>query len=504
MTNRATGGPTVDTRQGKLEGIQAERHQAYLGIPFAQPPVGELRFRAPQPPAPWSGMRSAQTFGLAAPQVQRDEPLMQVGPQSEDCLYLNVYTPGADLARRPVFVWIHGGGFTAGSASQAIYYGGPLAERGDVVVVTINYRVGALGYACFDQRGGASWGATANAGQLDQIAALEWVRDNIAAFGGDPGAVTVAGESAGAYAATTLLTMPAARGLFHRVIAQSGTAYRWSTPEVADRLMGVLLEELGSSDPTELRAMDVRAIVRAQTRAVERLGGENRGPGFTPVFDGRTIPEQPLLAVRAGAARDIPVITGTNRDETKLYPERQGVQVDDARLEHRVRALLGRRADAAPKLIDTYRKSRASLGLKYQNVDISHAISTDHRFRIPAVRLAEAQSAHQPRTYHYLFSYESPGFKASVHGMELPFMFGTHEREGVKGGFAGTGPDADRLAGQMMDAWIGFIRHGDPSGVLPWAPYESSARQTQVFDRRSELVSAPFDDERRAWDGIIP
>jgi len=215
--------PEVETSHGKLRGQARGGHLAFLGVRYASPPVGALRFRAPEPPAPWSGVRDALAFGPCAPQDPLAAPGFKAeGPESEDCLYLNVYTPAADSARRPVLFWIHGGGFSHGAGSQPSYDGGPLAERGDVVVVTINYRLGALGYLFLGAHGGPRWGAANNAGQLDQIAALRWVRDNIAAFGGDPQRVMVFGESAGGEAVCTLLASLLAAGLFAAAAIESG------------------------------------------------------------------------------------------------------------------------------------------------------------------------------------------------------------------------------------------------------------------------------------------
>ena len=225
--------PIATTTLGALRGLERGDHLAFLGVPFAKPPIGERRFTAPEPLDPWTGTLDAIEFGDAAPQ----DPFVPASfratvPESEDCLSLNVYTPALDGARRPVLFWIHGGGFSHGSGSQAAYDGGPLAERGDVVVVTINYRVGALGYLYLGGHGGDAWGAAANVGQLDQIAALQWVHDNIERFGGDPGNVTIFGQSAGGVAVSTLLAMPAANVLFHKAIAQSGTANRLGDTDV--------------------------------------------------------------------------------------------------------------------------------------------------------------------------------------------------------------------------------------------------------------------------------
>jgi para-nitrobenzyl esterase len=308
--------PQVETQAGILRGTDQGEHLAFLGVPYAAPPMGDRRFTAPEPFGAWSGVRDATSPGNVAPQdplVSR--PFRADGPEDEDCLFLNVYTPNLDPgARRPVLFWIHGGGFSHGAGSQPAYDGGPLAARGNLVVVTINYRVGALGYLYLGGHGGADWGATANAGQLDQITALGWVRDNIAAFGGDPDNVTIAGQSAGSVAVGTLLAMPAAAGLFARAIAQSGTAGRLAGAEMAAAVTTSYLERLGiaDADPVALRAVEVQKLLDAQG---------SRG-ALSPMVDGDTLPHHPIAAVRDGVARDIPLMIGTTRDEQKLYVPR--------------------------------------------------------------------------------------------------------------------------------------------------------------------------------------
>lgn len=506
-------GVRIETALGTVEGTQAAGHQSFLGVPFAKPPVGELRFLPPQPAEPWSGVREATAFGASCPQGEHPVPGMAAsGPRDEDCLYLNVYTPASDGGSRPVLFWIHGGGFTLGSGSEALYNGGPLAERGDVVVVSIHYRLGALGYLHLGGHGGDEWGATANAGQLDQVAALEWVRDNIAAFGGDPSSVTIFGESAGSVAVGTLLAMPAASGLFHRAVLQSGTPFRTAGAEAAGRLTAAFLGELGleRADRERLQAAPVEAILAAQVAAPAKVHGA-AAAGFAPVCDSTTLPERPMDVVRAGGAAAIPVIAGTNRDEVKLFntPSRNAPPLEDADLATQVAETLGDgHAGRVGEVIEVYRRSRAGLGLSTANRDLRDAIQTDARFRVPAARFAEAQSAHQPSTYSYLFTWESPargGVMGSCHALEMPFVFGTLDAP-TQDRFAGTGPEAERLAANMMDAWVAFARGGDPShaGIDAWTPYDSESRSTMVLGRTSEAQDAPFEEERAVWDGIIP
>ena len=492
----------VETTAGQVEGVRDGQHMAFRGIPFAKPPIGARRFLAPEPADPWPGVREAVDFGPSAPQAEARVKLMQVGPQAEDCLYLNVYTPAADTGRRPVLVWIHGGGFPAGSGSQIMYDGGPLVERGDCVVVAINYRLGALGYLYLGERGGEEWGAAPNLGQLDQLAALAWVRDNVAAFGGDPGNVTIAGESAGGVAVGTLLAMPGGKGLFHKASAQSGTAYRVNRADGADELAGLLLDELGLEDARKLRDAPAEAIVRAQGKILAARRDPRAGPAFGPVFGVESLPERPLQLVRDGGAAEIPVVVGTNRDEMKLWQE-GSAELAEEKLLRRVARMLGRAEERAPEVVEVYRKSRSGHGLPSANADLFDAIVTDMRFRIPAQRLVEAQRPHQEKTFSYLFCWESPGLKSACHGLEIPFQFGTHARPGVRG-FAGTGPAADQLSAHMMDAWTAFMRDGDPShSALAWEAFETESRPTLVFDERSRLAPAPFDEERAVWEGIV-
>ena len=491
----------VETSYGTLRGFGRSGHLAFLGVPYARPPVGELRFIAPQPPAAWTGIRDALSPQCNAPQDPLAAPAFKAhGPESEDCLYLNVYTPAADGAGRPVMFWIHGGGFSHGSGTQPSYDGGPLAERGDVVVVTINYRLGALGYLYLGAHGGGEWGAAPNAGQLDQIAALRWVRDNIASFGGDPAQVTIFGESAGAVAVATLLAMPDAQGLFCKAIAQSGTANRLGNADTAAATTARYLQTLGidDADQHKLRSVSVEALLRAQGP---------RGP-LSPIVDGRNLPERPIVAVRKGMARAIPLMVGTNRDEQKLYVPVQRPAIDDAELERQVRAQLPKNAaDRAADVVAVYRTSRAARGLPNSHHDIADAIATASRFRIPATRLCEAQLTHQPRTFLYQFDWESParrGTLGACHGLEIPFVFGTLGATGDRR-FTGSGELADQLSLQMMDAWLAFAKQGDPShpALGPWPAYEASERQTMIFGRSSGIERAPFEEERAVWDTLL-
>ncbi|MFI5307305.1 MAG: carboxylesterase/lipase family protein, partial [Polyangiales bacterium] len=309
----------VRTQYGTIEGEERTGHLAFRGIPFARPPVGALRFAAPEPPESWSSTRSARAFSASAMQGVSSLPGMSAaGPLDEDCLYLNVFTKAADRGRRPVLFWIHGGAFVTGSGSMPLYDGGRLCERGDVVVVTVNYRLGALGYLYLGEHGAERMGASANVGQLDQIAALRWVRENIAQFGGDPDNVTIFGESAGSMAVCALVVMPAAAGLFHRAIAQSGSNVALRDGAAASKVTDALLAELGlsSEEAAKLRELPAERIISAQVAAARVAGA---GLGFAPVVDAATLPLQPGEALRSGTAAQVPLVIGTNRDELNLF-----------------------------------------------------------------------------------------------------------------------------------------------------------------------------------------
>jgi len=509
-------GVVVETCYGKLEGVQERGVQLFRGIPFARPPVGALRFHAPQTPEPWEGVRDASQFGLSAPQskVQIDSfSGLDVGEQSEDCLYLNVYTPAADGARRPVMVWIHGGAFVTGAGSQPAYELRPLVRRGDVVAVSINYRLGALGFLQLRDLGGEPRDATGNAGLLDQIAALEWVRDNIEAFGGDPGNVTIFGESAGGMSVGTLLGTPAARGLFQRAVPQSGAAHSVLGRRSATALASALLSELGlsGSELARLWELPVEAILEAQQRCYVRT--QRAGlRSFQPVIDGDTLPEPPLHAIRGGSARDVPVLVGATRDEWRLFGlmDPGASKLDMAGLIERIEARIPGNAEDGTtrgrRIVERYRRAHKGAG-QDDPAELFFEIETDRMFRVPAVRLAEAQSTNQRQTYAYLVTWSSPlmgGRLGACHGIDVPFVFGVAGSKGAER-FVGGGPEVVALSDKMMGAWLAFARYGDPNhpGLPTWAAYDTERRATMFLGQKCELVDAPSDEQRRIWEGII-
>jgi para-nitrobenzyl esterase len=505
--------PRVETSAGRIEGSREDGVLVFRGIPYARPPVGELRLRAPQPPEPWAGVREARSFGAAAPQTPGRLAALLGAPRepiSEDCLHLNVWTPGLGAARRPVLVWLHGGGFTTGSGSQPIYRGARLARRGDAVVVTINYRLGALGFLHLPALAGE---ADANVGLRDQLLALAWVQENVAAFGGDPGNVTVFGESAGAMSVGSLLGSPRARGLFARAIPQSGAASNVYEREDGARIAETFMKELGlaADDVAGLRAAPLEAVLAAQDRAAAQLLGVVRQLPFQPVVDGDVLPQPPLEAIAGGLLRDVSLLIGTNLEEQKLYAptDPRAQQLDDDGLLRRCRRTLPAPGpDGRPfgeHAVERYRAAREGRH-DVSARELWFAIETDRWFRIPATRLAERHAAHQPATWAYLFTWKSPalgGMLGSCHALDIPFVFGCVDDRLVQR-FTGDDPVTAEISRRMQDAWLAFARTGDPSTpeLGHWPRYDAGRRATMLFGRECGVEHAPFEAERAFWDEL--
>jgi len=491
----------VETRAGKVEGLARAGHKAFYGVPFAATAAPPNRFRAAEPAPAWTGVRKADQPGLASLQTQHPLPGFSAsGPQGEDCLNLNIFTPAADGAKRPVLFWIHGGAFTHGAGSEPLYDGGALAVRGDAVVVSINYRLGALGFLYLNQLLPQA-GCTANAGLTDCIAALEWTRDNIAAFGGDPARVMIFGESAGSAAVHALCAMPAAKGLFQRAVLQSGVTRgieEEDATKTAERFVSLL--GLSTANLADILTMPAERILEAQAKAAPRGGGLS----LAPVVDGVTLPKNALKAAADGDSKHVEMMIGSNRDETKLFNAMVPREaIDDAKLIQMLGAQLPHASEAELRaLIDVYRGSRAAKKLPISNLDMLDAVQSDLMFRIAATRLAGAQSAHRP-TWLYLFNYASParrGALGACHALEIPFVFGNQAQE-LQKRFTGEGPAVDTLSAAMMDAWIAFAKGEAPRN--DWPAYDSNRRATLVFDTNIAPEDDPFGDEREAVEKLI-
>ena len=503
----------AQTREGRVEGVRENDLVVFRGIPFAAPPVGERRWAPPGSPEPWTGVRPAREFGPVA--HQNPIPLdilaaFDVGDdRSEDCLYLNVWTPALDGVRRPVLVWIHGGAFVIGSGSQTIYDGGPLSRRGDVVVVTINYRLGPFGFLNLNEVSGGRIPATGNEGLLDQLAALEWVRENIADFGGDPDNVTIFGESAGGMSVGCQLGLPRSRGLFHKAIPQSGACQTASPLERAVRVAERVLGGLGvhSDDVAGLRAATPKQLLEIQARMA--LPGQSEpdigGMPFQPCIDGDVLSALPIDAVRAGSARGVQVLVGSTLDEWKLFgaADPEVFTLHEDKLVERVAENVG--ADAAPGLVDAYRKARRGRGEAATPTDLFFAIETDRIFRIPALQLADAQHANDSAAYNYLFTWRSPamgGMLGACHALELGFVFGTIESSNSRD-FSGSGPAVDALENAIQESWLAFARNGDPANdtIGAWPRY-GDRRATMILGEKCAVENAPYEEERQAWTAI--
>lgn len=488
--------PLATTTAGQVRGFTRDGIHVFRSIPYAAPPVGEHRFRPPVPTAPWHGVREATAFGPVAPQNTSILEAMLGGGEPEvdeaDCLTLTVFTPAMDEKKRPVMFWIHGGAFVIGSGSTPLYDGTRFAAHGDVVVVSINYRLGALGFLHLDEIFGADFAGSGNAGILDQVCALEWVRDNIEAFGGDPDQVTIFGESAGGMSVGTLLGLPAAQGLFAQAIVQSGGGSFCHPSERGTEITRKFLAEIGVTTAAELEAAPIDAILAAQEATFN--GNMRVELPFMPVVDGHVLPRRPVDAVADGLG-SVPTLIGTNLDEMTLFTAFDlGLgEIDLAVIQSELAERFGDRADA---VLATYEADHAGA----PPIDLMTAIATDRVFRIPAIRLAEAGVDHRP-TYMYLFTWASPAFGGKLksgHALELPFVWDALDAPGLSM-LTGDGPDRQAIADAMHAAWIRFARTGDPG----WPQYDRDRRATQRFDTTREVLDDPMDAERVLWADAI-
>jgi len=493
--------PIIETTAGKLKGLFEDGLYVFKGIPYAEPPTGKLRWMPPEPRKPWRGVRSALKFGAISVQKQINPgtQFQTIEPFSEDCLFLNVWTPGLDNARRPVLFWIHGGGFQSGAGSLPLYRGSLLAKRGDVVVVTINYRVGVFGFMNWYEITGGKIPASGNEGLLDQMLALKWVQDNIARFGGDPDNVTVFGESAGSMSISCMLSMDQARGLFQKAIMESGGPNVVRPLDTVVKIAGMYLEVLGlkNTDVEALKSVSSRTLLSAHMKVAAKTGGVTP---TEPVLDGRVIKVKPMDKIRAGSASHIPVVTGVTRDETKFFSLRDPSirNIDEAGVVKKVGILVG---DKAVEMIEIYRQARAKRGMSIKPYDVLTAIRTDAMFRVPLIRIVEAQYMNKQKAYNYLFTWESPmngGVLGACHTLEMGFIFGT-----LPPHYCGTGPVVERLSANMQDAWIAFARSGDPScpGLGQWPEY-GEKRKTMILGAKCYVEEAPLEEERTAWNDI--
>jgi para-nitrobenzyl esterase len=509
--------PVVQTTSGQVGGALIENVAAFKSIPYGASTAGAARFLPPRPPQPWAGVRDALDYSGQSPQSrlgfpQREEladfsGLADPTPETEDCLTLNVWTPAADAGKRPVMVWFHGGAFSFGSSNAERLRGSRLAKRGDVVVVTVNQRLNIFGHLDLSQVAGPDYAQSGNAGTLDMIAALHWVRDNIAQFGGDPGNVTVFGESGGGGKVSTLLAMPLAEGLFHRAIIQSGAVVRLRTAERAAQLTEHVLEALKRpADP--LRHLQSLSI--AQLKAVIGTAERALGPSphklfdrypFGPVVDGTVVPRQPFDPEAPALSAGIPLLIGDMKDETAsfLAPDDavwHRTLTEDA-MRERVAAIAGPHTD---RVVDLYRRLYPGASPAERLI----ATTTDSNFRIRSLALAQRKAAlHAAPVWMYAFEWETPVFGGRLkapHAMDVPFTFDTLDLTNATDGSA----EAQKLAEVMSGTWAAFARSGRPShAALPdWPAYDATDRATLILDATCRIAHDPGRETRVLWQEI--
>jgi para-nitrobenzyl esterase len=491
--------PVVVTANGAVRGVREGDADVFRGIPYAAAPVGPLRFAEPAPAPAWEGERDATQYGPTPAKSPLTPPFHEIlsdpAIPGDDVLNLNVWTPRADPdARLPVLVWIHGGAFRGGTGAVLSYDGGAFARDG-VVCVTINYRLGMDGFGHLPD-------APANRGLLDQLAALEWVQREIAAFGGDPERVTIAGESAGAMSAVTLLAAEQGRGLFRGVIAESGAGHHVQTPETASRVAAELGRRLGV-EPTAagFASVEMEAFLAAQQALSLEVSSSDRaswgavgldGMAYEPVVEGDVVTRRPIEALREGAGADVSLLIGANEEEYRFWLVPMGI------LPHvTTEAVVATAAvyGAGPEAAEAY-ADETTPGQALEQ------LITDWFFRVPALRAAEARAGGPAPTYVYEFRWRSPvqgGEFGSAHAVEIGFAFDTLA---VESGWGLIGADAPQsLADEMHAAWVAFVRDGDPG----WPAYAPDARRVRVFGG-AEGAGAVEDDPRGArrqvWDGL--
>ena len=502
-TATRTADAILETTRGRLRGAIRGGICSFKGVPYGASTGGAGRFLPPAPTASWSGVRDALDFGPRAPQQNSavrpaNAWIRDARPTGEDCLVLNVFTPGlADGGRRPVMVYLHGGGYERGAGSAPGLDGSTLARIGDVVVVTLNHRLNTFGYthlAGLDAR----FADAGNAGMLDIVAALRWVRDNADAIGGDAGNVTIFGQSGGGSKVAVCMAMPAAKGLFHKAIMQSSSSHlRLATTENAGRAAERLLDQLGldGNQIDRLQNIPADALLAAYVAALKAANGND---SFRPVVDGRVVPHHPFDLDAPDLASDIPLLIGSCETEKSFYDvtaDPKTLPLDDAALIKNVAHFVGIDEAKAKDVVDGYRESRPSATGR----DIFNVIASDHQYRRNAIEAAERKSRQGGApAWLYEVTWKTPvldGMLKTPHTLCLPFVFGTTE---IAKDFTGTGPEQDALTRAMMGAWIAFARTGNPNhaGLPGWKPYEAKTRPTMIFDAECRLALDPKPEDR--------
>jgi para-nitrobenzyl esterase len=502
VARAANEDPVVQTSNGPIRGLVEDGIRAFKGIPYGAPTGGANRFQPAQDPEPWREVRDAFDYGPAAPQPP--SPLLQDDRTSEDCLVINVWTPGlSDRADRPVMVWLHGGGFSTLSGSSPMYDGASLCRRGDVVVITLNHRLNVFGFLHLADLAGRIPTA-GNQGMLDIVHALRWVRQNARRFGGDPNNVTIFGESGGGRKVSTLMAMPAAKGLFHRAIIQSGPGIHLQPRDKATEVAAAFLDALNiaPADAGRLQTLPVDDILEAHNRVdagfdgASRLKGRFEQRGFVPTVG---VPELPAYAfdpVASPYAEHVPLLIGSNRHEMTLFyrgdPKIYDGTLTDAELTERVGMMAG---NARDRVLATYARHHPQATPAVRWV----LITTDRTYRFDSITLAHRKAMQTPATWMYYFTFESRTDPKllSHHALEIPFAFDNLD----KTPWTSAEPESRALAARMSEAWIAFARDGDPSTpALPeWPAYDPTRRATMLLGDECRVVNDPDAEIRRLW-----
>jgi para-nitrobenzyl esterase len=504
---KSTTGATVSTTAGKVRGLLAANNvHAFKGVPYGASTAGARRFLPPLKPQPWTGVFDAFELGHRSPLVdsilvKEWEPLNRREPMGEDCLNLNVWTPGVGASgKRPVMVWLHGGGYTAGSPNMVPYDGANLARKHDVVVVGITHRLNAFGFLYLAELGGEKYAEASNAGMRDIIAGLEWIRDNIANFGGDPGSVTIFGQSGGAGKVSTLLGMPAAQGLFHRAVAQSGSAVTSVKAAAATRSAELFMFrlELKPNQVDDLQKLPMEQLIGAVARGSGRgAGTPSNGFVASPVVDGKSLPHDVFSPTASTLSANIPLLIGSTETEVTWNVNTDYTPpADEAALRDRVKRALRTDDAQAEKVVAIYKKGRP----KSSHLDLALVIETDaSQFRSGTDTEAERKAAlGKAPVYMYRFQWYSPvsgGRLRAMHCMDIPFVF---ENVDLAKSVVGDGPDRYALADKMSSAWVAFARTGNPNhkGLPKWDPFTADTRPTMIFNNECRAVNDPYRDER--------
>ncbi|MCW1959764.1 MAG: carboxylesterase/lipase family protein [Mycobacterium sp.] len=500
--------PVVDTAHGPVRGIDDGRAMSWKGVRYGAPPVGDLRFRAPQPPESWTEVADADAYGFVCPQPPVPNfPLDLGAPENEDCLFLNIWAPPGTKPgdAKPVMVWAHGGAYVLGSSSQPLYDGRRLATGGDVIVVSLNYRIGVFGFLDLSQVGGGRFDS--NIGLRDVLAGLRWVRDNIAAFGGDPSRVTVFGESAGAGIVTTLLAVPEAKGLFAGAIAQSSPATSVYDQNRAQRVTRQVLEHLGIADSEAHRLTEVAvpALISATKKVFDEVPVRNPGTlAFVPIIDGDLLHDYPVKMARQGRTHPVPLILGTNRNEAALFRLMRSPLMPIT-----PRAITSMFNEIAAEQPDLQLPTEEQLGSTYRGKRRGMSIASDVGFRMPSVWLAEGHCRVAP-VYLYRFDYSTPIMKlllvGAAHATELPYVWGTlGAPKDVTLKLGGAKP-AKALSKRIRTRWTNFAATAKPAGPVgepDWTPYQEADRACLVMDRTDRLIHDADARIRAAWGSDI-